>query len=378
MEVDEYGRLYVAEMPGYPLDNSRTGQIKLLSDKDGDGQMDQSVVFARDLTFPNGILRWKKGVIVTDAPYVLYFEDTDGDGQSDKRDTLLTGFSLSNPHVNVNNPVYGLDNWIYLAHLGSIGTRKYGALFGDKGSEMYFPKHPDGPRLPKNANGHTVRFRFEQKKLEMTSTRTQFGHAFDRWGRHILTHNQNHIYHEVISARYLDRKPNLLISNASESISDHGRETEVFQITLNPDRQLFTPVGVTTSSSGTTAYLGGIFPPPFDGNVVFVAESVSNLVHVDILEDSGATFVARRHRANKEFLASKDSWCRPVNMYVGPDGALYVLDYYRRIIEHPEWMSDEAVAAGGLYDGHDKGRIYRITPEGTENPAWTTGLTFRR
>lgn len=376
MEIDEYGRLYVVEMPGYPLDNSHTGRVRMLSDKDGDGQMDESVVFATDLTFPNGILRWKNGVIVTDAPYVLYLEDRDGDGRSDVRDTLLTGFSLSNPHVNVNNPVYGLDNWIYLAHLGSIGTRKYAKEFGDKGSEVHFPEYPDGPRLPPNANGHTVCFRPGQRKLEMTSSRTQFGHAFDRWGRHILTHNQNHIYHEVIGAAYLKRNPDLLISNASENISDHGNETEVFQITSHPDRQLFTPMGMTTSSSGTTAYLGGIFPPPFDVNAVFVAESVSNLVHVDLLEDKGATFVAKRHRPSKEFLASKDSWCRPVNMYVGPDGALYVLDYYRRIIEHPEWMSDEAVAAGGLYDGHDKGRIYRITPEGAASAGWTKGLAL--
>lgn len=376
MEIDEYGRLYVVEMPGYPLDTSGTGRIKILTDKDGDGQMDASVVFADGLKFPNGILRWKKGVIVTDAPNVLYLEDRDGDGRSDHRDTLLTGFSLSNPHVNVNNPVYGLDNWIYLAHFGSIGTRKYDAQFGDKGTEIRFPGYSSLPRLPQNANGRTVRFRPDKQKLEMTSSRTQFGHTFDRWGRHILNHNQNHIYHEVMGANYLQRNRNLIVSDATQSISDHGNETEVFQITTNPDRQLFTPVGLTTSSSGITAYLGGIFPAPFNGNVVFVAESVSNLVHVDVLEDKGSSFTARRHRERREFLASRDSWSRPVNMYVGPDGALYVLDYYRRIIEHPEWMSDEAIAAGGLYDGHDMGRIYRITPEATRSADWTTGLKF--
>jgi putative heme-binding domain-containing protein len=131
---------------------------------------------------------------------------------------------------------------------------------------------------------------------------------------------------------------------------------------------------MTTSSSGVTAYTGGLFPDPFGKNAVFVAESVSNLVHVDLVEEKGASFVASRHRKHKEFLASKDSWSRPVNMYVGPDGALYVLDYYRRIIEHPEWMADETVEEGGLYDGVDMGRIYRITPVGTEKAAWTRGL----
>lgn len=376
MEIDENGQMYVVEMPGYPLDNTRTGRIKILRDKDGDGQMDESIVFADGLMFPNGILRWKDGVIITDAPYVLYMEDSDGDGRADHIDTLLTGFSLSNPHVNVNNPVYGLDNWVYLAHLGSIGTRKYEDMFGDKGDEVRYYNRSEGPVLPQNAGGRTVRFRPDDTELEMVSSRTQFGHTFDRWGRYFLTHNQNHIYHEVIAAAYLARNPDLLVPNASESISDHGNEAEVFQITTNPDRQLFTPTGLTTSSSGVTAYEGGIFPPPFDRNVVFGAESVSNLVHVDILEENGATFTAKRHRETREFLASRDSWSRPVNMYIGPDGALYVLDYYRRIIEHPEWMSDEAVEEGGLYDGYDMGRIYRITPEATGKPAWTKGLNL--
>ncbi|MFD1143758.1 PVC-type heme-binding CxxCH protein [Larkinella insperata] len=374
MEIDEDGRLYVVEMPGYPLDKSGSGKIKLLADTDGDGKMDKSTVFAEGLTLPNGIMRWKKGILVTDAPDVLYLEDTDGDGKADVRSSVLTGFSLSNPHINVNNPVYGLDNWVYLAHLGAISTRKYEKEFGDQGGAIRFPQKSGGPSLPKNADGRTVRFRPDAQQLEMTSSRSQFGHTFDPWGNHFLTFNQNHIYQEVMAAAYVGRNPDLPLAEATQSISDHGDATEVFQITHNPDRQLFTPAGLTTSSSGITAYTGGAFPEPFNTNAVFVTESVSNLVHVDLLKDKGASFVASRHHDNKEFLASTDSWFRPVNMYVGPDGALYVLDYYRQIIEHPEWMSDEAIQAGGLYNGKDKGRIYRITPKGTKRADWTAGL----
>ncbi len=374
MEIDEYGNMYVVEMSGYPLDKSHTGKIKLLKDKDGDGVMDEAVLFADNLMFPNGILRWKKGVLITDAPYVLYLEDSDGDGQSDVRDTLLTGFSLSNPHVNVNNPLYGLDNWVYLSHFGRIGTRKYEEAFGDLGEEIRFWERPGLPKLPKNAGSKSVRFKPEKNQLEMMSSKSQFGHAFDSWGHHFLTHNQNHLYHEVLAAQYLNRKPDLLITSTIESISDHGQATEVYQITTNPDRQLFTPTGVSTSSSGITYYAADLFIPPYSENVIFVAESVSNLVHVDALEPKGATFKASRVEERKEFLASKDFWARPVNMYVGPDGALYVLDYYRRIIEHPEWMSDEAVETGGLYDGHNMGRIYRISPLGTPSASWTKGL----
>lgn len=377
MEIDEYGRLYVVEMHGYPLDKSGSGKIKLLTDEDGDGKMDRSVVFADRLVLPNGILRWKKGVIVTDAPYVLYFEDTDGDGVSDIRDTLLTGFSLSNPHINVNNPVYGIDNWIHLAHRGHLLTRGYKDIFGDEGTEVFFNHQPDGPRLPKDAGGRSVRFHPDNFTIELTSAKAQFGHTFDTWGRHFFGDNQNHAYAEGIAAPYLQRNPALTVSQATEPISDHGDAAEIFQITTNPERQMFSGAGTMTAASGIVAYNGGAFPAPFDKHVTFICESVSNLVHADKLKENGSTFIASRvGRERKEFLASTDAWSRPVNLYVGPDGALYVLDYYRRIIEHPEWMSDEAIAAGGLYDGIDMGRIYRVSADDAPGPEWTKGLTL--
>lgn len=379
MEIDEYGRLYVVEMHGYPLDKSGTGKIRLLSDTDGDGKMDKSVVFADQLVLPNGILRWKKGVLVSDAPHILYFEDTDGDGKADLIDTVLTGFSLSNPHINVNNPVYGLDNWIHLAHRGAITTRNYMEDFGDEGTEVYFPAQPAGPRLPKNADSRSVRFRPETFDLETTASRAQFGHTFDAWGHHLFADNQNHAFQEVLAAPYMSRNPDLLISELTHPMSDHGAAAPIFQITHTPDRQLFSESGVMTSASGITTYLGGAFPPEFNGNDInFICESVSNLVHADRLIDTGAsTFISTRvGTEGKEFVASTDAWSRPVNLYVGPDGALYMLDYYRQIIEHPEWMSEEAIAAGGLYNGSNMGRIYRISAQDAASPAWTKGLTL--
>lgn len=375
MEIDEFGRLYVVEMHGYPLDKSGSGKIKLLSDTNGDGRMDKSTVFAEGLTLPNSIMRWKKGVLVTDAPYVFYFEDTNGDGKAEVKDTMLTGFALSNPQHNLNNPVLGIDNWIYLGHEGAVTTNTYQKEFGDPGNEIYYPAHPSSPRLPKNASGRSVRFRPDQKMLEETSSNTQFGHTFDAWGHHFLVSNANHIFHEVIAASYLKRNPDLPVSNATQSLSDHANAAEVFPITKNPENQLLTDVGVITSACGITDYLGGAFPAPFD-SVTFVAEPVSNLVHVDRIKGNGASFTASRMRKNKEFLASTDSWFRPVNMYIGPDGALYIIDYYRQIIEHPEWMGEEVVKSGKLYNGSDKGRIYRITPVKSKPATWTKGLSL--
>ncbi|MBZ5855529.1 PVC-type heme-binding CxxCH protein [Flavihumibacter profundi] len=373
MEIDEYGRLYVVEMHGYPLDKTGSGVIKLLYDTNGDGQLDKSTVFADGLTLPNSIMRWKKGVIITDAPNVLYFEDTNNDGKADIKDTLLTGFALSNPQHNLNSPVLGMDNWIYLGHEGAVATQTYQKEFGDEGTEIYYPAQPNGPRLDKNASGRSVRFRPDQHLLETTSSITQFGHTFDQWGHHLLVTNANHIIQEVMPATYLKRNPYLVVTDATESLSDHGNAAEVFPITKNPEHQLLTDIGVITSACGLTAYLGGAFPAPFN-NASFVAEPVSNLVHVDRLTEKGASFIASRIHPHKEFLASTDAWFRPVNMYIGPDGALYVVDYYREIIEHPEWMGEDVVKSGKLYNGHDMGRIYRITPTGTKAADWTKGL----
>jgi putative membrane-bound dehydrogenase-like protein len=377
MEIDEYGRLYVLEMHGYPLDKSGTGQVKVLRDSDADGRMDESVIFASNFTMPFGIMRWKKGLIVVDAPNVLYLEDTTGDDKADIKKVMLTGFAFSNPQMNAGNPIYGLDNWIYLTSESGGTYQVYKEEFGDLGGDIYFPDQAEGgAKLPLKGSGRTVRFLPDQHKLELTSGSTQFGHAFDRWGRHILGNNSNHIYHEAIAAQYLVRNPDLPVSTAVQPLTDHG--SEVFPITKDPDRQLLTNVGSFTSACGITGYSGGDFPTPFNDNVYFVGESVSNIVHADILKDNGASFTASRVGADpkREFLASTDSWFRPVNMYVGPDGALYLLDYYRQVIEHPEWMSEEAIEARALYNGKDMGRIYRVTRTDASPAAWIKKLSL--
>lgn len=364
MAVDAAGNVYVVEMHGYPLDVSGSGVVRLLSDGDGDGRPDESTVFADSLTLPTGVTPWKDGVLVTDAPDVLYLEDRDGDGRADVQRTVVTGFALSNPQHNFNSPVYGLDNWIYLANEGVVGTDRFPERLGDEGSEIHFPHRPAADRLPRNGGGRNVRMRPEAGRMEMLSAGSQFGHTFDRWGHQFLTSNSTHIYEPIMARSYLRRNPHLPVSSSTETISDHGQPARVFPITESPQFQMLTRVGVMTSASGLTAYLGGAFPPPY-GEATFVAENVHNVVHVDRLsEGSSVPHVASRIHEKQEFLASRDRWFRPVNFYVGPRGALYVLDYYRKYIEHPEWMSDETVETADLYAGRDHGRIYRIVPEG--------------
>ncbi len=362
MEIDEEGRVYVVEMHGYPLDTKGSGKIKILKDTNYDGLPDKSILFADQLVLPTSIMRWKKGVLVTDAPDIIYLEDSDGDDIADIRKIVMTGFARSNPQHNLNSPVYGMDNWIYLAHESAVHTVSYDSIFGDKGTRIHFTDHQHGQTLPQNANGKSIRFKPDMHQMEMLSSHTQYGHSFDKWGRYFLSGNSTHIYQEAIAQRYTDRNPQLLSIPSMAYIAEHGNAAEVYPATTNAEHQLLTDVGVFTSACGITIYNGGLFPAQYDG-VSFVAEPVHNLVHADRIENDGPVQKAIRLFGNKEFLTSTDPWFRPVNFYVGPDGALYVVDYYRKIIEHPEWLSDEVNQSGQLYAGTDQGRIYRIVPK---------------
>jgi len=357
MDIDENGRTYVVEDRGYPLSTDNPlGRVKLLEDRNGDGIFDRVTVFADKLVMPTGVMCWKKGILVTDAPNVWYFEDTKGDGKADVRKLVLTGFAVTNPQHTVNNPIYGLDNWIYLAHEGPATAIIYKKQFGDRGSDIRFPDHPEAPLLKEH--NRNVRFRPDSLQVEALSGSSQYGQAFDDWGHHFTTNNSDHAREEVIAARYLERNPDLPVFSAMQQIPDHGAAAKVYPITLHPRFEMLTEVGQFTSACGITFYRGSLF----------VAEPVHNLAHQDLLADAGATFVARRAHPDVEFLASTDAWFRPVNFYAGPDGALYVMDFYRLVIEHPEWMSTEAQKSPDLTKGIDRGRIYRIVPDGAPAP----------
>lgn len=346
MEIDELGNMYVVEMTGNPSNQSGTGKVKLLKDSNADGIMDKSFQFANGLRMPSGVMRWKKGILVTDPPNIIYFEDSNGDNIADIKNIILTGFDSTDLESNVNNPYYGLDNWIYAGNGGKSGPG------------IHYSSKPGSPILINNADGQRIRFRPETFELEMLSGKTQFGHTEDVAGHPLLVHNARHIFEEVITAKYLNRNPALLVSSATELIADHSND--VFPSTINPENQLLTDVGVFTAACGITAYLGGAFGEEYN-KAVFVAEPAHNLIHVDKLMPKGATHIASRMDSAKEFLTSTDPWFRPVNFYIGPDGALYVVDYYRQFIEGPAFMSEEVLKTANLYNGNDKGRIYKIT-----------------
>jgi len=353
MEFDENGNIYVTEDRGYPLNvNGKVGRVKLLRDTDGDGKPDKTTIFADNLVMPTGVMRWKKGILVTDPPDLIYLEDTDGDGKADVRKVILTGFPFSNPQHTANNPVYGLDNWIYIAHEGPATAIIFKDEFGDRGSSIRYADRQGVSPLKEPSR--SIRFRPDTGQLEALSVPSQFGHSFDDWGRHFLVSNSNHVRQEAIAARYLNRNPDLPVGTAVEDISDHGAAAKVFPTTEHPRFELLSGVGQFTSACSITYYRGS----------TFVAEPAHNIIHQDLLTEDGSLYTAKRAQENSEFLSSTDAWFRPVAMTIGPDGALYVLDYYRMIIEHPEWMATSDQHSPKLTEGIDRGRIYRIVPDG--------------
>src|SRR5262249_41439950 len=146
-----------------------------------------------------------------------------------------------------------------------------------------------------------------------------------------------------------------------------GNAATLYPVTKSPLHMHESEIGHFTSACGISVYQGGAFPKPYDG-ASFVCEPVHNVVHCDALEAAAATFVARRARDGAELLASPAGWFRPVFTTGGPDGALYVVDFYRKVVEHPEWIEPDTATEADLRAGTDRGRIYRVFA-GTRPPS---------
>lgn len=347
IDWDETGRMFVAEMNDYPegeRSGSPTGRIRVLEDRDGDGFYEQSTVFADQLRFPSSVTPWKGGIFVTAAPDIWYFKDLNGDGKADERRVMFTGFGEGNPQLRVNGLFWGVDNWIYGANGRSDGAIR---------------RSDEAENKAISIDRRDFRWNPRTNAFETTAGQSQFGAARDDWGDRFLSLNTYPIRHVVIEERVLARNPYLARADSVASILDPADDLRVFPI--GPPRTRFNAESVETfnASCGPLIYRGSALPDEYRGDV-FVCEPLTNLIHRRKLIPDGASFKARRVERDKEFLASTDSSFSPVNLANGPDGALYVVDFYRELVEHPQFVPEELRKSVDFRRWNDRGRIWRI------------------
>lgn len=344
MAWDEKGRLFVCEMRGYMQDSEGAGEdqpvgrISRLEDTDGDGRMDKRVVFAENLVMPRAVTCVAGGVLVAEPPNLFLMKDTDGDGVADVRELVDDAYGThgGQPEHMANSPTWLMDNWIYSAN-------------------------------------HSKRYRLREGKFvsEYSGRFGQWGLTQDDFGRVFFNSNSDFLRGNLLPEGLLRRNPNFasVASIGVQILKDQsvwpthptpGVNRGYDPKTLREDGTL----ARCTATCGAGIYRGGLFPPEFSGNA-FIPEPSANLVKRVVLSEKDGGVLGANVEEGKEFWTSTDERFRPVNAYSGPDGALYVVDLYRGIIQHKGFLTHYLhanIQERKLETPFNTGRIWRVLP----------------
>jgi len=354
IDWDEKGRAWVVEMGDYPfapgektndgkigqgkVSQLQAGRIKILTDTDGDGVYDKASLFLDGLLHPTGLICWKGGIFVSGIPDIFYARDTDGDGRCDVRETWYSGFTAGNPQHLINGFCWGLDGWIYGAN-------------GDSGGNVIVEKTKEKIKLGTN----DFRFHPVTGKFERELGRTQYGKWRDDYGNWFGNNNSTIGWHYFLPMKWLEAHPDKIAASVRAVTNE---DKTVYPISP-PVRRFNWAAAVNTLTSGCSPM------PWYDGwnDVLLICEPANNLVHRERLDLQALPITSQRHPDDKdsEFLASGDNWFRPSMARPGPDGAIYVVDMYRLVLEHPEWIPADIVRGLDVRAGEEKGRIYRVS-----------------
>lgn len=370
---DEDGALFVVEMRGYSeRRDERLGRVKKLTDADGDGLFESATIYAEGLQWPTGVLCYDGGVFVTASPDIFYLKDKDGDGVAEHSEVAFTGFGASklNMQALVNSLRWGPDNRVWGATSNNGGTLRRG-------------DQPESDAV--RVSGRDFSFDPKTREFRTENISAQFGMSFDAYGRRYSSSNSHHLQAIMWEQGQVKPNPFFTLPAARVDIPVDGPSAEVFR--LSPDepwriiRTRWRVGGVVkgvvegggrvsgyfTGATGATIYTGDAYGPEYAGNA-FTGDAGSNLVHRKVIShpDGAVQPIAQRGPGEEkiEFLASTSNWFRPVNYANAPDGCLYVLDMHREVIEHP-WSIPEGIKKHlDLNSGWDRGRIFRVVPEG--------------
>lgn len=344
MNWDEKGRLWLVETRDYPNeinteDQQGNDRIKILEDTDGDGKADKFTIFAENLSVPTSLVFSNGGVILSQAPYFLFLKDTDGDDKADVREVIMKGWGTFDTHAGPSNLQYGFDNQIW----GVVGYSSFDGIVGAdtlKFGQAVYRFQPDGSAM---------------ELMGTTSNNTWglgFSETFDVFAS---TANNTHSAYLGIPHAQLAEAEGLYSRGlkkidghyAFHPITDNFRQVDVF--------------GGFTAAAGHQLYTARSYPKEYWNRIALVCEPTGHLLHQAVLEKDGAGF---QEKDGWNLLASVDEWVSPVQASVGPDGAVWILDWYNFIIQHNPTPSGFENGAGNAHINplRDKqhGRIYRL------------------
>jgi putative membrane-bound dehydrogenase-like protein len=350
MEWDERGRLWVVETVDYPntvRDDKGEGDDRIIicEDTDGDGKADKFTTFADKLNIPTAFTFSNGGIIVAQAPHFLFLIDTDGDDKADVREILISGWGTFDTHAGPSNLKYGFDNNIW----GTVGYSSFEGKVGD--STFKF-----GQGLYKfNPKATTMEY---QGSTSNNTWGLGFSEEFDIF---VSTANNDHSDYVGIPQKYLQKA----------NLRERGLEKTEAHYNIHPLTKELRQVDVFngfTAAAGHNLYTARHFPKEFWNSVAFITEPTGRLVHKHVLGKSGSGFKEIGDGWN--IVASSDNWFGPVEAKVGPDGALWILDWYNFIIQHNPTPEGFDNGKGNAYidplRDNKRGRIYKLVHESSQ------------
>lgn len=351
MAWDERGRLWVAETYDYPNELQPPGQgrdrIRICEDTNGDGRADKFTVFAEKLSIPTSITFSHGAVIVQNATETLKLVDTNGDDVADTREVLISGWQLGDTHGGVSNFQYGLDNWIWAMQGYNNSEPVVAGVPQEKFRMGFFRFKPDGSKLEfiRSTNNNTWGLGLSEEGLVFGSTA-----------------NSNPSIFMPIPNRYYERVRGWAPLLTLASIADTNKfnpiveESKVRQVDQH---------GGYTAGAGHSLYTGRHYPSQYWNRIAFVNGPTGHLVGSFVLDREGFGY---KSTSPFNLFASDDEWSAPIMAEVGPDGCVWVLDWYNYIVQHNPTPKGFTTGKGNAYETklRDKkhGRIYRVVYDG--------------